>query len=68
MKSARAFMLRRRWPLFAFTLFLLAGITFLAPLEQTLGWRSRAVYFHGVWVWSGKIAFALASLSGLAEA
>jgi hypothetical protein len=40
-------------------------VTLISPMEQTLGWRARAVYFHGAWVWTGKIAFALASLAGL---
>ncbi len=56
---------RRLWLLLA-TLALIGVVTALAPLEKTLGARIRLVYFHGAWVWSGKVAFALAGLAGLA--
>lgn len=41
-------------------------VTAFAPVERTLGERARLVYFHGAWVWAGKIAFAAAAFSGLA--
>lgn len=41
-------------------------VTAFAPVERTLGENARLVYFHGAWVWAGKIAFAAAALSGLA--
>lgn len=47
------------------TAVLLAGVTAFAPLERTLGERARLVYFHGAWVWAGKIAFGAAALAGL---
>jgi hypothetical protein len=47
------------------TLALIGLVTTVSPLEETLGWRARLVYLHGAWVWSGKIAFALAALAGL---
>ena len=56
---------RYRIALFAANLLLLLIVTLLSPLEQTLGWRVRAVYFHGAWVWTGKAAFGLAALAGL---
>ncbi len=43
----------------------IAVVAWLAPLEQTLGENSRLVYFHGAWVWAGKIAFGAASAAGL---
>jgi hypothetical protein len=43
----------------------IALVTSLAPLEKTLGANARLVYFHGAWVWAGKIAFAAAAFSGL---
>lgn len=65
MKSFRAFVFRHRILALGATLALLALVTLLSPLEQTLGWRARVVYFHGAWVWSGKAAFGLAALCGL---
>jgi len=56
---------RYRAALFAANIALLVLVTLLSPLEQTLGWRARAVYFHGAWVWTGKAAFALAAAAGL---
>jgi hypothetical protein len=47
-------------------LVLIGLVTALAPIERTLGTRARLVYFHGAWVWSGKVAFAAAAISGLA--
>ena len=29
------------------------AITFLTPLEQTLGGNLRLIYLHGAWVWTG---------------
>lgn len=43
----------------------IALVTWFAPLERTLGERARLVYYHGAWVWAGKIAFAAAAISGL---
>ena len=40
-------------------------IAALAPAEKDLGTKVRVVYFHGAWVWAGKIAFGLAALAGL---
>jgi hypothetical protein len=47
------------------TLLAIGLLTAFAPVEQTLGERVRLVYFHGAWVWSGKIAFGAAAISGL---
>jgi hypothetical protein len=57
---------RYRYPLVIITLALIFLATLFSPLEATLGWRARLVYFHGAWVWTGKIAFAIAALFGLA--
>ncbi len=46
-------------------LMLIGLVTALAPVERTLGERARLVYFHGAWVWAGKIAFAAAAATGL---
>jgi hypothetical protein len=48
------------------TLALVALATALGPPERTLGTNIRLVYLHGAWVWTGKIAFGLAALAGLA--
>jgi hypothetical protein len=40
-------------------------VTSAAPLERTLGENARLVYFHGTWVWAGKIAFGAAAIAGL---
>jgi hypothetical protein len=56
---------RNRIPLLIFTLAMILLATAVSPLEATLGWRARLVYLHGAWVWTGKIAFALAGLAGL---
>lgn len=45
---------------------LIGGVAAFAPVERTLGEAVRLVYFHGAWVWAGKIAFAGAALAGLA--
>jgi len=60
---------RRRhsvWIGLLFILLLIALFTVFAPVERTLGERARLVYFHGAWVWAGKIAFAAAAVAGLA--
>jgi len=57
---------RYRWQCMLASLALIALVAAFAPLEKTLGERIRLVYFHGAWVWTGKIAFALAGLSGIA--
>lgn len=46
-------------------LILIALVTAFAPVERVLGTNARLVYFHGAWVWSGKVAFAAAAAAGL---
>jgi hypothetical protein len=41
------------------------AITFLTPLEQTLGGNLRLIYLHGAWVWTGIITFCAAGIFGL---
>lgn len=53
------------WLWLAATLLLIGVLTIFSPLERTLGERAGLVYFHGAWVWSGKITFALAAAAGL---
>ena len=48
------------------TLLLVGLFTALGPAERTLGTNIRIVYLHGAWVWTGKLAFGLAALAGLA--
>jgi hypothetical protein len=55
--------LRLAW--FALTLGLIGLAAALAPLEKTLGSGVRLIYLHGVWVWTGLIAFGAAALVGL---
>jgi hypothetical protein len=59
---------RTFWILFI-TLLLTLGVMILvassAPLEKDLGATVRVIYFHGAWVWAGKVAFGLAALAGL---
>ena len=45
---------------------LLGLIAVLGPEERTLGGNLRLVAVHGAWVWTGKLAFGLAALAGLA--
>lgn len=45
---------------------LIGLVAAFAPVERTLGESVRLVYFHGAWVWAGKLAFAAAALAGLA--
>src|SRR5512141_2760210 len=66
MRRIAQFFSRYRIPALLVTLALIALVASLAPLEKTLGAGIRLVYFHGAWVETGKIAFALASLAGLA--
>jgi hypothetical protein len=47
------------------TALVIALAAWFAPLDRTLGEQSRLVYFHGAWVWAGKIAFGIASIAGL---
>lgn len=60
---------RRTFWILAITLLLTLGVMVLlaslAPLEKDLGAKVRVVYFHGAWVWAGKVAFGLAAISGL---
>lgn len=44
---------------------LIALVAAFAPVERVLGTNARLVYFHGAWVWSGKLAFAAAAFAGL---
>ena len=44
---------------------IIAAMAFV-PLENSLGAALRLVYLHGAWVDTGKIAFGLAALAGLA--
>lgn len=59
----------RRWItqpwLFLLNVALIALVTALVPLERTLGANIRLVYFHGAWVWAGKLAFGAAAVAGL---
>ena len=48
------------------TMLLIGLVTALGPPERTLGTNIRIVYLHGAWVWTGKLAFGLAALAGLA--
>lgn len=57
---------RALWVGLLLVLVLIALTTALSPVERTLGTNARLVYFHGAWVWAGKIAFAAAAASGLA--
>jgi len=60
---------RRTLLILSITLLLTLGvmvlIAYLAPMEKDLGAKVRVVYFHGAWVWAGKVAFGLAALTGL---
>ena len=51
--------------LFLLNVALIGLVTALAPLERTLGANIRLVYFHGAWVWAGKLAFGAAAVCGL---
>ncbi|WP_322507454.1 hypothetical protein [Anaerolinea sp.] len=66
MQTLLSMLRRRRWVWMLVNLALIALLTAVVPPEKTLGERIRLVYFHGAWVWTGKIAFALAGLGGLA--
>ncbi len=57
--------LRLLWISLLLVALAIALVTWLAPLERTLGERARLVYYHGAWVWAGKIAFAAAAITGL---
>jgi len=50
---------------FVLNMALIGLVTALVPLEKTLGANIRLVYFHGAWVWAGKVAFGAAALVGL---
>lgn len=41
------------------------AITFLTPLERTLGGNLRLIYLHGAWVWTGIVTFCAAGILGL---
>jgi hypothetical protein len=51
---------------FGFNLALIGLAAAFSPLEKTLGAGVRLIYLHGVWVWTGLIAFGAAALMGLA--
>lgn len=53
-----------RLALLALTLLAAVVLALLAPPDAVLGERVRLVYFHGAWVWTGKVAFALSALAG----
>lgn len=53
------------WLQLSVLLVLIVVITICSPMERTLGSAARLVYLHGAWVWSGKLAFAAAALTGL---
>jgi hypothetical protein len=59
--------MRRYTPLLGFllTLIAIACITFLGPVEKSLGANVRVVYLHGAWVWTGLIAFLAAAAAGM---
>lgn len=61
-----AFFRRHRLPSLLLSLLIIAAVTAVSPLEKTLGANVRLIYFHGAWVWTGKVAFALAGAVGLA--
>lgn len=48
------------------TILAIATVTAFGPTERTLGENLRLVMLHGAWVWTGKILFAAAAVSGLA--
>jgi hypothetical protein len=56
---------RNLWIGLLLTALAIGLVASLAPLERTLGERARLVYFHGAWVWAGKIAFGAAAATGL---
>ncbi len=47
------------------TILVTAVATFFGPVERILGGNLRLVLLHGALVWTGKIAFAAAALTGL---
>ncbi len=55
---------QRPWLLLA-TLAFIILLTLLGPSEKTLGANLKLVLLHGAWVWAGKVAFAVSSLSAL---
>ena len=48
------------------TLAIIVIVTLLGPSEKTLGANLPLVLLHGAWVWTGKVAFGLAALMGVA--
>ena len=48
------------------TIAVIVTLTASGPTERTLGENLRLVVLHGAWVWTGKILFAAAALTGLA--
>ena len=54
-----------RLALLAASFALLALVALLGPAERVLGGNLRLVVVHGAWVWTGKVAFGLAALTGL---
>jgi hypothetical protein len=56
-----------RQPLFfLITMLIIALLMAIGPVEKTLGANIRLVLLHGAWVWTGKVAFGLASLLSIA--
>ena len=48
------------------TLVIIGLLMTVGPVEKTLGANIRLVLLHGAWVWTGKVAFGLASLFSVA--
>lgn len=65
-KTRRLAQPRTLWIALLVNLVLIGLVTAVSPIERTLGGNARLVYFHGAWVWAGKIAFGAAALAGLA--
>ena len=51
---------------FLISIIILALLMVFGPVEKTLGANIRLVLLHGAWVWTGKVAFGLASIFSLA--
>ena len=51
---------------FLITIFIIAILMVFGPVEKTLGANIRLVLLHGAWVWTGKVAFGLATIFSLA--
>ncbi len=65
LKSLTLFSQKTNWLLMIVVLAVIGLLAAFAPIERTLGAGARLVYFHGAWVWAGKVAFGAAALAGL---